>query len=793
MPCFPFFVSVILSALVFLCCITSAVNPGCKCVRFTSTYGKEWGVFTSPDYPASYPGGIRCLLYSFTAPAQHIVHVHFDRIHLSPSPNGCGVGADFLKMFVHVDEHGVNERTPWSSLLCGSSFNQSFYSSSRHLVIQFHSAPSSSFSPTISSSSSSSNPSGNTGLSSIIAGKSPTSPSSLGSLSSSLGFYGRFRFLNSSQFESTGRLMKGTKCDYQFTSSSSSSSNRTIPEEGRFFSPHYPSSYPHNIKCAYIFYASLHKRIRIVFETVALEPGQYSCLNKTDVIRVLDGINPKAPVIALICNTVKGYEILSSGPYLKIEFIANSEKPGTGFRANYKFVKVELDSYLDNTRQLPLPDLLTNGQDGLPQASTLIPQCNQVITSDAGRNGSFSSPNYPHYYTAKTQCRYDFIGHGKERVQILFTDFSLHHPDEREQDQAINLDKSRGGSGSGGGGGGSSHGSGQILFATNPYSSYYFSPVGGFQRGSYSPHPNLNWNRVNEKTGLGVDSKRCIGADVVLAYIHIDNQLEKVAEYCGYSLPPPLMSSGHRLTLEFSGASSSNFARGFHATYAFVEDFGITTGRQLPDFPCGFIFNSTEGVNGTFASPNFPGLYPRNTECHYFFHGDEDEHVALTFNYFHIDGILPCSEASHSDYVEFSNFMPVDTRFRRKCGYESHPFLVISEKNFFRMSFMSNERYDGSGFVGSYHFTNNLDHVYAAANGVGSGKSGGGRKMKIFSADSDPDKASEGKEKDGGVSGAADLSFRAIPILYQLCFLIIIFLPLSSTRVIVINFHIGSS
>jgi hypothetical protein len=25
-------------------------------------------------------------------------------------------------------------------------------------------------------------------------------------------------------------------------------------------------------------------------------------------------------------------------------------------------------------------------------------------------------------------CNYEFRGHGKERVQIVFTDFALHHP-----------------------------------------------------------------------------------------------------------------------------------------------------------------------------------------------------------------------------------------------------------------------------------------------------------------------------------------------------------------------------
>ncbi len=44
------------------------------------------------------------------------------------------------------------------------------------------------------------------------------------------------------------------------------------------------------------------------------------------------------------------WQILSSGPHLQVEFLANSDSPGTGFRAIYQYVKVELDSALDNTR-----------------------------------------------------------------------------------------------------------------------------------------------------------------------------------------------------------------------------------------------------------------------------------------------------------------------------------------------------------------------------------------------------------------------------------------------------------
>ncbi|XP_035710447.1 suppressor of lurcher protein 1 [Folsomia candida] len=626
----------------------SAVNPGCECVRYTSTWGKEWGVFMSPDYPSGYPANVRCLLYSFSAPPGFIIHLHLDKVNLPqrqvnyPQHNGC---VDYLKMFIHVDEVrstgsvGVNENTPWTTLLCGSATNLSYHSSSRHFIIQFHSGPN-------------------------------LAPHPQSQELHQYSFSGRYRFLNSSQFTSTGRLMTGTKCDFQFVGSE---------EEGRFFSPHYPSTYPYNIKCAYFFYASLHKRVRIVFESISLQPGEYSCLNKTDVLRVIDGSNPNSPIIALICNEEKDYEILSSGPHLQVEFLANSDSPGTGFRAKYQYVQVQLDSALDNTR---LPPEVLNGQDGLPQASTLVPQCNQVISSDAGRNGSFSSPNYPHHYTPKTECRYLFIGHGRERVQILFTDFSLFHPIEKGgPDAEAEPTSSTGG---------------------YNYQTAYGAYPGGESQTLLAVHRYVNEVRINDKK-----KRKCLTADTLSVWIYSDGQLEKVVTFCGHKLPPPIMSNGHRLTLEFKGASNAHFSRGFHANYAFLEDYGITSGRQLRDYPCGFMYNSTEVSSGTFTSPNYPGIYPRDTECHYFFYGAYDHHVVLTFSYFHIEGIRPCHESTKSDYLEFSNYMPVDTSYGRKCGVglSTKPFRLISEAHFFRVTFRSNDEFDGGGFFASFHFT----------------------------------------------------------------------------------------
>ncbi|RWS10054.1 suppressor of lurcher protein 1-like protein [Dinothrombium tinctorium] len=52
--------------------------------------------------------------------------------------------------------------------------------------------------------------------------------------------------------------------------------------------------------------------------------------------------------------------------------------------------------------------------------------CNQVFSSDISKNGTFTSPKYPDPYPKNTNCVYQFNGSGKERVQIIFTDFDLY-------------------------------------------------------------------------------------------------------------------------------------------------------------------------------------------------------------------------------------------------------------------------------------------------------------------------------------------------------------------------------
>ena len=70
---------------------------------------------------------------------------------------------------------------------------------------------------------------------------------------------------------------------------------------------------------------------------------------------------------------------------------------------------------------------------------------------------------------------------------------------------------------------------------------------------------------------------------------------------------------------------------------------------------CAFTFASESTWNGTFTSPNYPGLYPRDVECHYLFYGADNTRVFVTFPDFDVDGIPP-------QYVPNSHRPPDTTR-----------------------------------------------------------------------------------------------------------------------------------
>lgn len=69
-----------------------------------------------------------------------------------------------------------------------------------------------------------------------------------------------------------------------------------------------------------------------------------------------------------------------------------------------------------------------------------------------------------------------------------------------------------------------------------------------------------------------------------------------------------------------------------------------------------------------------------------------------------------CDDDTYSDYVELSNYIPIDRKYDRKCGTVESGFKVESDRKFFRVNFKSNDRYDATGFQATYQFTDKVSY-----------------------------------------------------------------------------------
>ncbi|CAB3407040.1 unnamed protein product [Caenorhabditis bovis] len=207
-------------------------------------------------------------------------------------------------------------------------------------------------------------------------------------------------------------------------------------------------------------------------------------------------------------------------------------------------------------------------------------------------------------------------------------------------------------------------------------------------------------------------TKRCTDVDNLSADVRVGSRLSRIDEWCGKRTPPNLMSSSNLLQLEYNTKSSkviresTNEDIGFRLEYKFHSDWNMGNMRAKVDKTkeCRFSFNSSEHTSGKLWSANYPGLYPRNIYCEYIFHGKHDEVVHIHFEYFDIEGFNQCDETTQSDYIIFSNYQTHDRTNRRFCGKTSPKGPILSESNYFRMIFSTNDIFDATGFYAHYQF-----------------------------------------------------------------------------------------
>ncbi|XP_058976915.1 cubilin isoform X2 [Musca domestica] len=514
-----------------------------------------------------------------------------------------------------------------------------------------------------------------------------------------------YRFLKKERFKNDGRLIPGTYCDYYFFANPDVSP-KALEIWKNFHSPRFPAKYPAHIKCSYKFIGRPETRVELIFEELEIPRDGESC--NLDKLTIFDAesLNMNAVIDVLCGNSSSGNRhILSTGPDLLIEFNASSNVTAKGFRGKFKFIpNNEIMEMKKTNKATDIPfvaDMYSGGGGGagglgggLVEADTIIGNSLAGIKMDNNViRGSGS--------TARKQNLMAFNAMDSNNNAKVFKGFSkegnFREIFESRYNKSGTFDTNHLFSAS-------------RLTNLNMVSSASLINTGRIEciYEFYASNPNervqikfLDFNIPTDK-----NSTDCKPNDSLQLLTQVKGKYEVMDWYCGAFLPKHIMSTGPKLTLQFIGRYPSGQTKigyyGFKAEYTFLTNYGISTGIQLGN-NCSFAYNSTDKKMGYFTSPNFPGLYPKNINCDYFFHGELDEKVIIRFSYFDVEGVGSCEYLTASDYVEFSNFLSTDRKFPKYCG-KRDKFEIRSDDRFFRVSFHSNDRFDRSGFRAYYEF-----------------------------------------------------------------------------------------
>ncbi|KAJ3611231.1 hypothetical protein NHX12_021247, partial [Muraenolepis orangiensis] len=353
---------------------------------------------------------------------------------------------------------------------------------------------------------------------------------------------------------------------------------------GAVASPRYPSNYAPNLNCSWII--------------TAQEP-----------LEILDGDNYQAPSIGRYCGSTLPHPVTSYSSALVLNFVSDSSVPKRGFRATYV-------------------------------ASTSSCGGNLVMES-----GAFNSPNYPDAYPANVECVWTLTSSPGNRLQLSFIMFGLESSLGCDKD-VLEVRE------------GNSTGPLVIRLCGNALPSNYTSVLGhilwirfrsdatgsgpGFQAsfthlygndlsGAWgqiaSPlYPRLYPNNADYRWTVSVDGDsfihiRFLDIDIEDLYDCYYDKLKvfdgpdvhsyPMGRFCGRVAPPPLVSTGSTLTLEFQSDGLVG-GRGFLVEWTAVQDTG-----PLPTIApgaCGGVLMPEDAPQFLF-SPGWPSNYGPDLEC----------------------------------------------------------------------------------------------------------------------------------------------------------------------------------
>ncbi|KAI5627946.1 neuropilin and tolloid-like protein 1 isoform X1, partial [Silurus asotus] len=152
------------------------------------------------------------------------------------------------------------------------------------------------------------------------------------------------------------------------------------PDGGSFTSPNYPEKYPPDRECTYIIEASPRQCIDLHFdEHYDIEPS-WEC--KFDHIEVRDGPFSSSPIIGRYCGQQSPMYVRSTGRYLWIKFVADSELEAIGFSARYNFTQDPEFNNVGSPLSLALCEFEMSGPEGIIE-SAMVEKESKALQTEA--------------------------------------------------------------------------------------------------------------------------------------------------------------------------------------------------------------------------------------------------------------------------------------------------------------------------------------------------------------------------------------------------------------------------
>ncbi|XP_034056770.1 CUB and sushi domain-containing protein 3-like isoform X4 [Gymnodraco acuticeps] len=280
-----------------------------------------------------------------------------------------------------------------------------------------------------------------------------------------------------------------------------------------------------------------------------------------------------------------------------------------------------------------------------------------------GRNGSIESPGFPYGYPNGANCTWVIVGEEGSRIQLMFLSFAI----EEEYDFLS-------------------------LYDGHPHPTNFRTRITGFQ----VPPPVTS-------TG-NVFSLRLTSDFAVSAHGFKLNYEELHSTSCGNPGVPPkaLLSGAGRFAVGDSVQYSCvpGYVLDGHATLTCITNAGNTAVWDFPapicraEDTCG---GTVRGGSGVVTSPGYPGNYGNQADCTWILLAEPGDTISLIFTDFQTE--------EKYDYLEVEGSEPPTIWL----SGSNVPSPVISNKNWLRLHFVTDNNHRYRGFSTHYQVKRSVD------------------------------------------------------------------------------------